>query len=735
MLKFFRKYNRIILVVGVVVLMASFGIGPAIRSLRPGPSEQAVGTVNGAEIIAQQQSRASAELRLVQQLVWSGIASQMQQPTDGGRRQRMMQRMVQMQLRQMRGVLVPFRIRADDDRNRSLAWLLAKRDARAMGIDVSRAEVSRALAMLGFSQNIEQIAERLETTEETIRTALRHWLLLEQYAAIVSGDAFTGVGSGSAQPGLHKLNLLTEVASASGRQAMTRARQAMAVLRPSQRVSEPLVKHYIQQDAASVGGRLLTLNAADRLDKVDPPSEQRLQALFDKYKDDLPGTGEPWAIGYKYHDRVKLEALVLPMQRVRQSITVEGVEIIDYYENNKAQFRKEPATQPATTQAATQPNEPQYKPIGEVSDQIEQTLTEQKAKEKAKLVLETAISLMEQPLRSVPDEGGYKDLPNDFSRFISGLSDDKAKSLRLEAVVAEIEKRYGIKPKIVRFTKKWHPVPEISSLSDIGQAQLASERGDSLQAYIQTARTFDPSTSNVLTALRLQVGVPSARLQTDDSRLVFRLTAAEASHPPASLDAVREKVAADAREIAAYQSLERERSLMLEQARSQGLDNIAESVAGQVEQFEPVPRRESGRFRQGARPPELPQVGRSEKLIDAIFDLAARLHTADTPLSDKPLKQRIASLGLKAKRQLVFYQVDQFEAVTDRTYQQRWERPNLAPQASQWAQGETSLTDPLSFAAIKRRTGFKPANAAGDESAADESTADGNAPSTSDSTG
>lgn len=732
MLKFFRKYNRIILVIGVVILMAAFGIGPAIRSFMPGPGERPLGTVYGQELVFNDRRGAERELQVVQSLISSrfgrqlGQMSQLQQSTFRALMEMQLQRMLQspdVSLPEPT-LPVPFELaRGTDSRaDAGLAWLLALRHARQLGIGVSDGEVNQALAELGIgTDRIDQAVDRLQIVpnEAALRQTIRHWLMLEQYATVVAGRAFSNMSVNSANPGLRKLELLASLGQGQNRQQqMQNLMDTAGFLASAQRVSAPLVKHYFQQQRARVGGRLLPLSASERLARVDTPDEPRLRELFNEYKDDLPGTGEPWAIGYKYPDRVKLEALVLPIERVQATVDVEPAEVLDYYENNKSQYTVDSAdTQPAGTQGADQTQETRYKPVNEVYPQIEQTLKQQKAQDKARQILETAANLLEEPLRSVPESGGYKQIPSDFSQFLSRIEEERpeaAKQLEFEAVVAELQRRFGVKAEIRRFQQQWHPVTELSELPGIGSARLPNQQQGSLTAYVQTARTFDPPADNPLAGLRLQVGMPSEQLSTQDSRLLIRLSAAQANHEPASLASVRSRVLEHATEIAAYNRLMEQRELLLDQAKQQGLENVATSEGGEVRAFQPVPRRQQAGFGSGEQPPQLPGVGRSDVLIDRIFEFASRLAGEDQPIAARPQAERTEAVGLKAQRTLVLYEVDTYQPASGQGYRQQWQSAGLPALTSQWAVADAQLTDPLSLQAIQDRTGFTRAEAADD---------------------
>jgi hypothetical protein len=704
-LKFFRKYNKIILVVGVVILMVAFGIGPAIQSLMPSGRDRTLGTVDGTELTVRDRLTASNELRILQRRLFPQY-----------------QQALGMVARMSAGLPGPpplpvvYRFSTQGDGNGAMAWLLATEHARKMGLSASPQEVSEALATLGIGNaQLEQLADQVGTKQAFIRQAVRHWLMVEQYASLVEGNAFENMSVSSASPGLRKLQLLNDLSQAfqaedQNRMALfQRMNETIGLMLGGQRLSEPLMKHYVQQQGARVAGKLVPLDASDKTAGVEAPSEQRLQELFAQYKDDLPGSGEPWGIGYRYPDRVKLETLIVPLDEVRDTIEIDTAEALTYYRNNKDDYRPEPAednasTQPGT-QPATQPSEPkpEPKPFSQVMPEVIDTLANQRAEEKAQRMLNAAANLMEQPLRTLPESAGYKQIPSDIDLPT------------LESVAETIEEQFGVAPQIRRFTDQWVNVSELSNLPDLGPARLA-DRPASLTEYVQSARTFDPEPTNPLVPLRLQVGAPSAMLETSVARAVFRLTGAQDDHPPESLEAVRADVVDDAKRIAAFKQLMKQQDALLSDAASDGLSGVASKHNSQVQSFGPTTRRQGMGARQ--RVPELPAIGRSSTFIDAAFDFAQQLQQDASPLADRPAGERQNGVGLKDQTTLVLYQVDQYEPITRQDYQNRLQNPMLRTMVSQWTLAAQRGDDPLAFEAIKARTGYQAEGATSDDAEA-----------------
>ena len=66
MLKFFREYNKYILVVGVALLMVAFLVGPTLSMFAPEPGAEMIGSIGDRQVTILDLRQAKSELTLLQ---------------------------------------------------------------------------------------------------------------------------------------------------------------------------------------------------------------------------------------------------------------------------------------------------------------------------------------------------------------------------------------------------------------------------------------------------------------------------------------------------------------------------------------------------------------------------------------------------------------------------------------------------------------------------------------------
>src|SRR5688500_7803220 len=102
---------------------------------------------------------------------------------------------------------------------------------------------------------------------------------------------------------------------------------------------------------------MLDFTTAKYLDaaKAQPITAEQLNAHFDKYADTVAGDASdanPFAFGYKYPDRVKLQYVAITRADVRKVVEASKtaydweVEARKYHRQNQAEFKPDPTTQP-----------------------------------------------------------------------------------------------------------------------------------------------------------------------------------------------------------------------------------------------------------------------------------------------------------------------------------------------------------------------------------------------------
>jgi len=273
-LKFFRLYNKHILVVGGCLLMVSFLLEPVLNRCSSGSYLEDIGVVDGRTITTEDIRIASTEMSLL-------------------------------------NALSP----VTQSRYEALQWILIHHDARKLGLSASNQEVNDLMVVAGLNNvTINDVMRRFNVTSDQLFEAVRSWLVSQQYEALVAGVEHIS-------PAVRVKQII------EGQMAF-----------PSAPVSEAMVKRFVYDQRAEVTISAVEIPYTQTQPDIKPVTEKDIQELYEKYKDNLPGQGKPYGFGYKLPDRVKLEYLRVPYDRAREVVKVEEVDIYGYYERNKSRY-------------------------------------------------------------------------------------------------------------------------------------------------------------------------------------------------------------------------------------------------------------------------------------------------------------------------------------------------------------------------------------------------------------
>ncbi|MEM7625603.1 MAG: hypothetical protein AAF333_08245 [Planctomycetota bacterium] len=655
MFKFFRKYNKVILVVGGCVLMVAFLVPQAVEMFGPNPNKVAIGTAHGQKLTTGDQYNAGAEIQLLSRLrLGDGLV------TDDG-----------------------------------LTWLLIQRDAEELGLYASDREVELALQTFEIDdERLTQLAKDARTTTATLREIVRRWLIAEQYRQLVTGTAYRDPRGNSSSPAIERLQVfnfafqndpnIQQLASfpEEFRNQLFQniapfvAQRVTAVANGTHRLSVPMLQHYIQENYPTVEGRVVLVRPDT--DAVDELTEEELTQVFEQYKDSLPGEGEPFPFGYRYPDRVKLEYLRIPERAVRDAVTVDYVEVLDAYQESRAFFADESGESPEM-------------PTAEAVSLLSEELRGRNAQQLAGRIMAQVQGLLAEDVRGYAQDGGYVQLPDDFVPM--------PWSEVTEAVRAE----HGVRIDVMGDPEAWVAVDELRGLEGIGFAVIGDGAGVPFESYVGYTRQLEDEDQPGPRSLRSQIDVASKPLRDQEGNLyVFRLIDAEASHVPAGLDEVRDRVVADAKAIAAYHQLVAEADSWETMAINEGLDAVAEAAGSGVSQTFPF-QKVSGNE---GDPPNVLGVGTSRAFVDAAFALVDSID-ASADVETLSIEQRLAVTPLPEAEggpALSLFMLDGFEPLTRRGYEQA-----VAGGATFTANATLNrdLTEsPMSIEAIARRVGF-----------------------------
>ena len=658
MFKFFRRYNKVILVVGGCVLMVAFLIPQAVEMFAPNSAKARIGTAHGKKLTAGDQFNAGAELQLLSR--------------------------------------TPFRdgLITDD----GLTWLLLQRDAEAMGLYASDREVELALQTFGIDpEGLLQLAKNAGTTTATIREVVRRWLISEQYRQLVTGTAYRDPRGNSASPAIERLQVFNTTAN----QIVSRQFQDLAlfpeemqrqlapqllqeasfraglVANGTHRVSAPMLQHYVQDNYPTVEGRMVLIRPDT--DAVDEPTDAQLAAVFDQYKDVLPGQGEPFPFGYRYPDRVKLEYLRIPMRALIDAVKVEYVEVLDAYQANRDAFADDSGEAPEM-------------PTGDAVRALTQQIKVRKAQQLASRIIAQVQGILAEDVRGYAQNDGYVELPDDFS------------PMPWSDVVEAVRAEHGVRLDVMGDPDAWVGTDGLRDIEGIGFSGIGDGQPVPFETYVGYTRRLQGEDSQPPRSLRSQVGVAGKPLRDQAGNLyVFRLLDAEASHQPASLDEVRDQVTADARTVAAYERLVAESESWQTMTLNEGLDAAAEAADTAAAPTPPFPKVADNE----GNPPRIPGVGTSRAFVDAAFGLVESIE-AGTDVASLPTEQRLVVTPLPKAEEgpaLSLFVLDDFVPLTRGGFERAVAGDDALIRTS--LSLNRDLTEsPMSLEAIANRVGF-----------------------------
>jgi hypothetical protein len=359
-------------------------------------------------------------------------------------------------------------------------------------------------------------------------------------------------------------------------QKLMLVRQLFERVAESIKLSDPVVLREMAANAQRVKLDIVHYSTADFEKDVPAPTPEQLQKQFDEFKNMTPGLTtdrNPFGFGYVVPSKVQLLYLTIPRDEIAQAVRKSKkefdwkVDAMREYRTNPAKYAAtqpspddEPASQPSTTQA-TQPatraaSGPTTKPFAEVHEQIVQELLKPETDRK---VDEIAASLTD---RMNSDYEAHQ-------RKTSSAAADFGTRQYLERIAADIEKRFGVKLGVSEINDP-KDAKGLAELKGIGQS-IAGEVPFPRYVIEQAEPLLPPGAKKAEDVLSLDE--PSRRFRDPAGNVyIAQLQNAEPAHPPANLDAVKEKVTADVRTRAAFDAAVAAAKKVYEQAAASGLE-------------------------------------------------------------------------------------------------------------------------------------------------------------------
>lgn len=653
MLKFFREYNAYILAVGMALLMVAFLIGPALEQAGGrGSSNPTVGRLDGQRVRNADISLASAQLRLlsfVDQTTFNAI--------EAGN------------LSMGQGMLPLFEARMllnrPDLERDGTAFALMKLEMQQMSIGTSQDEIASFLSRVGLGfDGLQQIAARLQMRTEVATEALGAILAVPEYFFAVTG-----------RRGPEDLSLLSP-------EAVKRAAFDMEPTTAIRAARIPL-DAYIDQASASV-------------------DDEQVRALFDEFKNFLPGEGEPYGFGYSRPKGVKIEWIQIPwnqlLSRVRDPANDPRVSInliIDTFNAGSLErFSDELRGDPPDREANPEEWRRQL-------EMVEQSI-------RSHLEVVAARTLSDQIAKFITDEARRAEglLPMGERGELAGLRliDTSFEPIPLSQIAEAVQERFGILPRVVRLDGEWLSPEQWKQLDGIGQSavRLDSERGASFHDYLMSLREFigtNPARPEAIRNESLWIGLLTLRLQqslisqplrdVQDNQYLFRVIESRPQTVP-DFDEVARQVRADAVMLEAHRLAKADIDRLLATAQGTGLSGLAAEVGSSVFTTGRFPRRQvvpefeiewrrSGSFGDNpppyqptptrptfsvAAPPIDPRINADEAFVDAVIDRAESIGLRGG-LGMVPRSERKLVLPIDANLSLWAVEIIEFRPLTE----------------------------------------------------------------------
>ena len=369
------------------------------------------------------------------------------------------------------------------------------------------------------------------------------------------------------------------------------------------KVSQPAVRHEMARRMQNVTVNLVEIPAAAYAEKAAAPTTQQLHAQFDKYKDTDPQVTKdnPFGFGYRYPNRVKLQYITVPREDVRKMVEASKseyeweVEAQKYYLQNQSQF---PTTQgseaeapfslagpttASTRSSTTQAARATTRPFAEVKDDAKSRVLIPEVERRATEIQTRITTIMGADYLAFRNAmpGGAAGTTQPATGGAAAPKSSQGVPYGsyeyLQRLAQTIQRDFKVLPTVAAFDDKLRDAKELATLERIGTttesetgAQFAEYATTAAEAFLPPERRDDPAA--------LSVYEPSRVLRDiGNNAFVFRLTAADPAHAPASINEVADAVRNDVIAAASFEQAKVEATKLLEQAKQAGLKQAAQS--------------------------------------------------------------------------------------------------------------------------------------------------------------
>ncbi|MFG0307535.1 MAG: hypothetical protein ACF8Q5_15140 [Phycisphaerales bacterium JB040] len=501
MLKFLRKYQLIIMIIGGSLLMVVFLLEPVITRLAPTAANRTVATIgpNQTKVSAKQREEANAQFNAVRSIAPLLVS--------------------------------PYYIGLDSEHPGD-HWFLLAREARANGL-VGEAGEGRAWApelaqilfqselQIALSQGLQIPPDYFTSRQQQIEQEipLRVTRAAQQnYYLRTEDDAYEAL---AVARGIMRL---------------------IALHRTAPRRSVPESYAVLNDSLEGVAADALLLEPGLLAASLPAPVDQQLQAHFERFRDLSPEESD-LGIGYVLPPRVHLEYLKLDAQTIADAVNVDRVEI-------SKRFQRNPDLYPDSLDAPVSPDS-QITVAQAIAREIRAEVTEAvlvEADRAIRALLLTATRTLET------NDDGTLDLPADWT-----APDLQAIAQRLTETVELPDGTPLPLPDYVRLASSWMTADDLQNRPDLATASFRAGATSIPVAVIPQVVAETITNSTVNEALPIQIGVPYTANAASDprgSRYYITVLDARPQSPAESIEEVgRATIAEDFKQVQAYEAL------------------------------------------------------------------------------------------------------------------------------------------------------------------------------------
>ncbi len=509
MLKFFRKYNKLILAVGGSLLMVVFLLPQALTQVGQGSRDPVVATIGGRDVLNSELMHSRAALNFYESML----------PPQARGQGSIVHRLIGVNFVEGRPDDEHWHLLVENAREGGFVggpqdgrnWIgeLAQNIAAAQQQQVDyqrRLLESQGVdpSILGVN-NFDQVAFELE--------------LFNAMTAAADRANFSGIGQYRTAPG----EVDQMLAEARGVIRMYNAYERSIKLSDLEAIRD--VRD--QFDQARVDYAMIGTN--DLVDSMPQPTEEEIQAQFDEFRDIIEGEGRH-GFGYRLDPVVSAEWLKINRNLIDENVQLDPIAVSARYQRDKSRYAAD---------------------FSEARPIVEREMRNEQAED----VAQRAVRLLQAELLKrepdYPTVDGVTEVPEDWN---SRKADFQEIADAVNADLAEF--LGGVFPVVdARLTPGAVDRESMNSLlrNDIGGA--AQRRGPTRIRFDDLA--FNTRELNEDTPLEVQVGPVDRRFLTDPSGNIYfyRLLDARPARPADDLEDLRGKIVADLKRLKAYEAM------------------------------------------------------------------------------------------------------------------------------------------------------------------------------------